>query len=185
MKPPPELGRSRPATSASAAHNFEFPPPPLHSEHRAEGVLHFAMATALSFRKALTAPPTVRTLASGVPSAPLINLSVRSPAGHGHGHEHGAVGPRSDAPAKFAGGLSISSSSGLASRSFASGASRCSFFFLAALCNGRAKIQRKPAVSSSTVSSTLLRSSRTRPRSPTLNPTRPNRRTPTVPSLTS
>ncbi|TCD61577.1 hypothetical protein EIP91_008232 [Steccherinum ochraceum] len=75
------------------------------------------MATALSFRKALTAPPTVRTLTSGVPSAPLLNLAARSPAGHGHEHGHGAVGPRSDSPAKFAGGLSVSSS-GLVSRSY-------------------------------------------------------------------
>lgn len=79
------------------------------------------MATALSFRKALSAPPTVRTLASGVPSTPLLNLAARSPAGHGHGHEHGAVGPRADAPAKFAGGVSLSQSSGLVSRSFISG----------------------------------------------------------------
>ncbi|KAH8086639.1 Rieske [2Fe-2S] iron-sulfur domain-containing protein [Cristinia sonorae] len=74
------------------------------------------MATALSFRKALTAPPTVRTLASGVPSAPLLNLAARGPAGHGH-HEHGAVGPRSDTPAKFTGGLSLGTS-GFTSRSF-------------------------------------------------------------------
>ena len=80
-------------------------------------VVEGTMATALSFRKALTAPPTVRTLASGVLSAPLLNLAARSPAGHGHDHAHGAVGPRSDAPAKFAGGLSVNSS-GLVSRSY-------------------------------------------------------------------
>lgn len=108
-----------------SAHNFESPPPPLHSEHRAEGRQQLAMATALSLRKALTAPPTARTLASGVPSAPLLNLAARGPAGHGHGHGHGAAGPRTDTPAKFAGGLSLSSA-GPVSRSYINGT--CSAF---------------------------------------------------------
>ncbi|KAL4250885.1 Cytochrome b-c1 complex subunit Rieske, mitochondrial [Abortiporus biennis] len=77
------------------------------------------MAAVFFSKKALTAPPTVRTLASGVPSAPLVNFAVRSPAGHGH-HEHGAVGPRSDAPARWAGGVSSSPVSGLSSKTFVS-----------------------------------------------------------------
>ncbi|KAI0080054.1 ubiquinol-cytochrome c reductase iron-sulfur subunit [Panus rudis PR-1116 ss-1] len=75
------------------------------------------MASVFVTKKAFTASPTVRTLASGVPSAPLVNLAVRSPAGHGHEHGHGAVGPRSDVPAKWAGGVSRGPS-GLISKSY-------------------------------------------------------------------
>ncbi|CCM00345.1 uncharacterized protein FIBRA_02375 [Fibroporia radiculosa] len=78
------------------------------------------MAAIQLAKKAVTLPPTVRTLASGVPSASLINLSVREPAGHGHGHGHG-VGPRSDVPPKWVGGVSANSSVGLVSRNVVNG----------------------------------------------------------------
>ncbi|KAH9836518.1 ubiquinol-cytochrome c reductase iron-sulfur subunit [Rhodofomes roseus] len=77
------------------------------------------MAAIQLAKKAVNLPPTCRTLASGVPAASYINLNVREPAGHGHAHGHGAAGPRSDAPAKWAGGVSTSSSAGLVSKSFA------------------------------------------------------------------
>ncbi|KZT06276.1 ubiquinol-cytochrome c reductase iron-sulfur subunit [Laetiporus sulphureus 93-53] len=67
-------------------------------------------------KKAVNLPPTVRTLASGVPAAPYINLAVREPVGHGHGHGH-AVGPRQDVPPKWAGSVTASSSAGLISKS--------------------------------------------------------------------
>ena len=75
-----------------------------------------AMATVHLSKKAVTIPSTVRTLSSGGPVAPLVNLAARG--GHdGHGHGHGASGPRSDTPARWAGGVSRTSS-GLASKSF-------------------------------------------------------------------
>ncbi|TBU34889.1 ubiquinol-cytochrome c reductase iron-sulfur subunit [Dichomitus squalens] len=77
------------------------------------------MAAVHFSKKAVTIPTTVRTFASGVPVAPLVNLSVRQPAGHGHDHGHGAAGPRSDVPAKWVTRVSRSPS-GLVSRSFAS-----------------------------------------------------------------
>ena len=83
-----------------------------------EDHLPSTMAAIQLSKTAFTLPPTVRTLASGVPSASLLNLAARAPAGHGHGH--GAVGPRSDVPAKWAGGVSATSS-GLVSKTFASG----------------------------------------------------------------
>ena len=64
-------------------------------------------------KKYATLPPTVRTLASGVPNAPSLNLSARA---HGAHHHHG----RSDAPPKWAGGYQLSSS-GLVNKSFATG----------------------------------------------------------------
>ena len=79
------------------------------------------MAALFATKKAFTAPPTVRTLASGVPSAPLINLAARDPHA-GHHHVHGAAEPRSDAPAKFSGGL-YSTSNGLVSKRYATGMS--------------------------------------------------------------
>ena len=78
------------------------------------------MAAVHFSKKAVTIPTTVRNLSSGVPVAPLVNLSVRSPAGHGHDHGHGAAGPRSDVPAKWVTRVSRSPS-GLVSRSFVSG----------------------------------------------------------------
>ncbi len=86
---------------------------------RVEVHISLAMAAVQLTKKALSAPPTVRTLASGIPSAPLVNLAARAPA-HGHGHGHGAVGPRSDVPPKWAGGVTATSS-GLVCKTFASG----------------------------------------------------------------
>ncbi|EIW64961.1 ubiquinol-cytochrome c reductase iron-sulfur subunit [Trametes versicolor FP-101664 SS1] len=78
------------------------------------------MAAVQLTKKAITIPPTVRTLASGVPLAPHINLAARAPAGHGHEHGHGAAGPRSDIPARWAGGVSRSPTAGLVSKSYIS-----------------------------------------------------------------
>lgn len=77
------------------------------------------MATIQAVKKAVTLSPTVRTLANGVPTAPLLNLAVRAPAS-GHGHGHGASSPRSDAQPRWAGGVSRTSS-GLVSKTFNSG----------------------------------------------------------------
>ncbi|TFK93058.1 ubiquinol-cytochrome c reductase iron-sulfur subunit [Polyporus arcularius HHB13444] len=76
------------------------------------------MATVHLSKKAVTIPTTVRTLSSGVPVAPLVNLAARGSAGSGHGHGHGASGPRSDVPPRWAGGVSRTSS-GLLSKTFA------------------------------------------------------------------
>lgn len=73
------------------------------------------MATIRAVKKAVTVSPTVRTIPSGVPSAVLIDLNARAPAGHGHGH--GEHGPRADRPAKFAGGVRHSGL-GLVSKTF-------------------------------------------------------------------
>jgi len=67
-------------------------------------------------KAALTIPPTVRTLPSGVPTAPLLNLAARAPASS-HGHDHGHAGPRGDAPPRWAGGVSRTSS-GLVSTTY-------------------------------------------------------------------
>ncbi|KAF8624803.1 hypothetical protein AX15_005692 [Amanita polypyramis BW_CC] len=65
------------------------------------------MATVHVAKKAVTIAPTVRTLPSGLPVAPLLNLAARAPASsHGHGHGHGPAGPRADAPPSWAGGIS-------------------------------------------------------------------------------
>jgi len=55
----------------------------------------------------------VRTLASGVPNAPSLNLSARTLDTHHHGHAG-----RSDVPPKWAGGYQLSSN-GLINKSFA------------------------------------------------------------------
>lgn len=73
------------------------------------------MAAVHLSKKAVTVPTTIRALSSGVPVAPLVSHSVRSPAGHGHGHE-----ARSDVPAKWATKVSRTSS-GLVSKSFTYG----------------------------------------------------------------
>ena len=75
------------------------------------------MASAAVIKKAFTLPPTVRTLASGVPTASLLNIQARA---HGEHHDHGhAAGPRSDAPSAFASSLKLSSQ-GLVQNTFAS-----------------------------------------------------------------
>ncbi|KAJ7655195.1 Rieske [2Fe-2S] iron-sulfur domain-containing protein [Mycena polygramma] len=67
-------------------------------------------------KKAVTLTPSVRTLPSGVPAAPLLNLAARAPADP-HAHGHGAAGPRTDVAPRWAGGVSRSSS-GLISKSY-------------------------------------------------------------------
>ncbi|GLB36464.1 putative component of the ubiquinol-cytochrome c reductase complex (complex III or cytochrome b-c1 complex), which is a respiratory chain that generates an electrochemical potential coupled to ATP synthesis [Lyophyllum shimeji] len=63
------------------------------------------MATVQVVKKAVNLAPTVRTLPSGVPAAPLINFAVRAPAS-AHDHHHDVSGPRPDAQPRWAGGIS-------------------------------------------------------------------------------
>ncbi|KAJ3777605.1 Rieske [2Fe-2S] iron-sulfur domain-containing protein [Lentinula raphanica] len=65
------------------------------------------MASFQAMKKSINLVPTVRTLPSGVPAAPLLNLKTRAPADH-HGHGHGSSGPRSDVPPSWVGGVSKS-----------------------------------------------------------------------------
>jgi hypothetical protein len=74
------------------------------------------MAALQAAKKYATLPPTVRTLASGVPHAPSLNLSARTPDAH-HGHAG-----RTDVPPKWAGGYQLSSN-GLINKSFTTGTS--------------------------------------------------------------
>jgi hypothetical protein len=76
------------------------------------------MAALQAAKKYATLPPTVRTLASGVPNAPSLNLSARTSDAHHHGHHEG--GGRSDSPSKWTGGYQLSSN-GLVNKSFATG----------------------------------------------------------------
>jgi hypothetical protein len=76
---------------------------------------YLPMATLQAVKKAVTLPPTVRVLASGVPSAPLVNLASKAPADH-HG-EHGAVGPRASKMPTWAHNVS----GGLYSKSYVTG----------------------------------------------------------------
>src|SRR5258707_3851753 len=73
------------------------------------------MAALQAAKKYATLPPTVRTLASGVPTAPSLNLSARTSDAHHHGHAG-----RSDLPSKWTGGYQLSSS-GLIKKSFSTG----------------------------------------------------------------
>ena len=68
------------------------------------------MATYQAVKKAVTLAPTVRTLPSGVPYAPLLNLAARAPHDP-HSHHHGEGGHRSDTAPRWAGGVSRTSSS--------------------------------------------------------------------------
>jgi len=70
------------------------------------------MAALQAAKKYATLPPTVRTLASGVPNAPSLNLSARTSDAHHHDHAG-----RSDLPSKWAGGYQLSSN-GLTNKSF-------------------------------------------------------------------
>jgi ubiquinol-cytochrome c reductase iron-sulfur subunit len=76
------------------------------------------MATLQAVKKAVTLPPTVRTLASGVPSAPLVNLAAKN-ALDNH-HNHGAVAPRGDKQPAWAHTVS-SSAAGMFSKSYMTG----------------------------------------------------------------
>ena len=70
------------------------------------------MAALQAAKKYATLPPTVRTLASGVPNSPSLNLSARTLDTHHHGHAG-----RSDVPPKWAGGYQLSPN-GLINKSF-------------------------------------------------------------------
>ena len=75
-------------------------------------------------KKAVTLPPTVRTLSSGVPHPTLVNLAAAGGGGH---HGHGHSGPRSDMQPKWSGGTSRSSS-GLVSKTFVTCTKVTAFF---------------------------------------------------------
>jgi len=78
------------------------------------------MATFQTVKKAVTLAPTVRTLPSGIPVAPLLNLNARAPSsGHDHDSHHG--GPRSDIAPRWAGGVSRDHPFGLISKSYTMG----------------------------------------------------------------
>ena len=77
------------------------------------------MATFQAVKKVFTLAPTVRTLPSGIPCAPLLNLSAKAPHDpHSHGHSDTTV--RSDLAPRWAGGL-LRNSSGLVSKTFTTG----------------------------------------------------------------
>lgn len=72
-------------------------------------------------KKAVTLSPTVRTLSSGVPYAPLLNLSAKAPHDP-HSHGHAESGARSDAIPRWAGGVSRAPSTGFVSKTMTTGA---------------------------------------------------------------
>ncbi|KAF9481721.1 ubiquinol-cytochrome c reductase iron-sulfur subunit [Pholiota conissans] len=74
------------------------------------------MATFQAVKKAVALNPTVRTLPSGIPFAPLLNAAVRAPHDP---HAHGESGPRSDVAPRWAGGPSLRSS-GLVTKTYTS-----------------------------------------------------------------
>ncbi len=76
------------------------------------------MATYQAVRKAVNIPPTVRTLSSGVPHAPLLNLVAKA-SYDPHSHGHLEAGPRIDAVPRWAG--VTRSSSGLVSKTMTTG----------------------------------------------------------------
>ena len=77
------------------------------------------MASFQAVKKAINLAPTVRTLPTGVPVAPLLNLAACAPSS-GHNHTHGASGPRADVQPRWAGGVSRTSY-GMVSRTFVNG----------------------------------------------------------------
>ena len=79
--------------------------------------LSIDMATVYIAKKAVTIAPTIRTLPSGVPVAPLLNLAARAPASSHHGHSHSPAGPRADTPPSWAGGVSRTQT-GLVSKTY-------------------------------------------------------------------
>jgi len=79
------------------------------------------MATFQAVKKAVTLTPSVRTLPSGIPYGPLLNLAVRAPH-DAHSHGHSEPGIRSDVAPRWAGGVSRTSS-GLVSKTFTTGQS--------------------------------------------------------------
>jgi ubiquinol-cytochrome c reductase iron-sulfur subunit len=85
------------------------------------------MAAYQAVKKAVTLAPTVRTLSSGVPYAPLLNLAAKAPHDP-HSHHHGEVGQRSDVAPSWAGGLSRTSSS-IISKTLTTGTVFCCIIF--------------------------------------------------------
>ena len=77
------------------------------------------MATFKAVKKAVTLTPTVLTLPSGIPYAPLLNLAAKAPHDP-HGHGHSDITVRSDIAPRWAGGVSRTSS-GLVSKTFTTG----------------------------------------------------------------
>ena len=75
-------------------------------------------------KKAVTLPPTARTLSSGVPHPTLVNLAAVGGGGH---HGHGPSGPRTDAQPKWSGGVSRTTS-GLVSKTFVTCTKISAFF---------------------------------------------------------
>lgn len=73
------------------------------------------MATFQASIRATTLAPTVRTLASGIPFASRLNLTVRAPASE-HDHGHGGSAARSDTQPRWSGGIDFSPAAGLVSR---------------------------------------------------------------------
>jgi ubiquinol-cytochrome c reductase iron-sulfur subunit len=84
-----------------------------------DATLFNLMASFQAVKKAVNLVPTVRTFPTGVPIAPLLNLSARPPSS-GHDHTHGASGPRADVQPRWAGGASRTTY-GLVSRTFVNG----------------------------------------------------------------
>jgi len=76
------------------------------------------MATFQAVKKAVTLPPSVRALPSGVPYAPLLNLAVKAPH-DAHSHSHSEIGPRHNPAPRWAGGVSRGPSS-FATKTFTS-----------------------------------------------------------------
>ncbi|KII93721.1 hypothetical protein PLICRDRAFT_131796 [Plicaturopsis crispa FD-325 SS-3] len=101
------------------------------------------MASFQAVKKAVTIAPTVRVLPTGIPSAPLLNLAARAPAGHDD-HGHGAHGPRADVAAKWVGGVSTSSSAGLVSKTFST--ARTTTHFQPRLLHTSAVVKDAPQV---------------------------------------
>ena len=77
------------------------------------------MATFKAVKKAVTLTSTVRTLPSGIPYAPLLNLAAKAPHDpHSHGHLDATV--RLDSAPQWAGGI-LRTSSSLLSKTFTTG----------------------------------------------------------------
>lgn len=91
--------------------------PEFTATNRSTSSLTFCDQMASTFKvvkKAVTLPPTVRTLSSGVPHSTLVNLAAVGGGGH---HGHGHSGSRSDVQPKWSGGVT-KTPSGLVSKTF-------------------------------------------------------------------
>lgn len=83
------------------------------------------MASFQAVKKAINLAPTVRTLPTGIPVAPPLNLAARVPSS-AHNHTHGASGPRADIQPRWAGGV-LRTSYSIVSRTFSNGECRFSY----------------------------------------------------------